>query len=81
MVRSWLVGLDALVKVTSEDPDTSEYYIGGYAKSTFFVKRFGIVASLASYPSEGVICELMENDKLFLRAPFLKHVWAPREAC
>ena len=61
-----LLGLNSLVHSVLEDPTTSNYLIGGFKQLSVEVQKFIVVASFASWTSEALLAELLEDDRLCL---------------
>ena len=66
VVFAQLLGLNSLVHSVLQDPASSNYLIGGFRQMTVAVQKFIVLASFASWPSEGLLAELMEDDRLCL---------------
>ena len=66
------MGLEQLVKLTKEDPNVSEVHLAGFARCRFLVKKYACVASLAAFPLEAFLLEVMEDDRLCRHLPALE---------
>ena len=69
-----LLGLNSLVHAVLADPDTTLYLIGGFKELSVEVQKFIVVASFASWPSEALLSELLEDDRLCLHYHSYKQV-------
>lgn len=72
LMRSLSVGLEQLVKLTKEDPNVSEVHLAGFARCRFLVKKYACVASVAAFPLEAFLLEVMEDDRLCRNLPALE---------
>lgn len=68
------VGLNALVSLVREAPHSSEYYLGGFDRCSEDVRTYAAIASVASYVPEGLLYELMEDDRVMENLPNLEQV-------
>ena len=66
MLHAQLLGLGSLVHAVLQDPDASQYLISGFAQLTAAVQYFLSVAAFASFPAEGLLAELLEDDRVCL---------------
>lgn len=66
ILHSLLLGLRSLMDAVLRDPNTSKYLIGGYRLLSPDVLHFISVAAFASTPSEGLLAELLQDDRLCL---------------
>ena len=66
LLHAQLLGLNSLVQAVIDDPDTSNYLIGGFRELSPAVQRFVSVAAFAAWPTEGLLEELLEDDRLCL---------------
>jgi hypothetical protein len=68
ILRSISIGLDGLVKMVLDDPVVSNYHLNGFSRSDFFARRYLAVAAFSCFPAEGVLQELLFDDRLLKRA-------------
>ena len=66
VLHAQLLGLNSLVHAVLVDPDTQKYLIQGFKQLSVEVQKFIVVASFASWPYEGLLSELLEDDRLCL---------------
>ena len=66
LLHAQLLGLNSLVQAVIDDPDTSNYLIGGFRELSPAIQRFISVAAFAAWPTEGLLEELLEDDRLCL---------------
>ena len=67
LVASLLLGIDDLVAVIRSG-GASDYFIGGFMRLTPDMKRFCVICAFSSYVSDGVLGELLEDDRIVRRA-------------
>jgi hypothetical protein len=61
------VGLEPLVASARRDPETSDFYISGFARLSQKVKEYLLRVSLVSYVPDNFLGELMEDDRVVKR--------------
>ena len=61
-----LLGLDSLVHSVLRDPKASDYHLGGFRRKSPKVMHFLCLASLSSSPADGLLGELLKDDRLVL---------------
>ena len=66
------VGLDHLVHAARQRPRHSNYYLAGYDRLTPDLRLLVSIASLASHVPDGVLHELLEDDRLAARTTHLE---------
>ena len=64
LVASLCLGLQGLVHMIRQSPDTSEYYIHGFGQLDNETLKYAIVAAMSSNVSDAVLVELLEDDRL-----------------
>ena len=64
LVASLCLGLQGLVHMIRQSPDTSEYYIHGFGQLDDETLKYAVVAALSSNVSDAVLVELLEDDRL-----------------
>ena len=72
LTASLLLGLDGVLSMIRAKPENSDWYIGGVAHLSADARRYAVVASLAAVVPDVVLLELMEDDRLALKA---RAVW------
>eukprot|EP00974_Lingulodinium_polyedra_P086938 8427626-Lingulodinium_polyedra.AAC.1 len=72
MVVAQLTGIQSLAAAVMADPRASNYYIGGFQRLSPEVLEFMAMAALASYPSEAVLADLLEDDRVPMRVAALE---------
>eukprot|EP00969_Alexandrium_andersonii_P180255 7966838-Alexandrium_andersonii.AAC.1 len=72
LVIGLLTGVDSLAAAVLADPQASNYHISGVERLTEKSKHFALVAAFSSYPPEGVLAELMEDDRAVERIEVLE---------
>jgi hypothetical protein len=68
------VGLDHLVAFTRKDPQATDYHLHGYVNLTAPLKKYAILASVASNVPDAVLAELLVDDRVALRAGELRQL-------
>ena len=72
-IRSLLVGIDGLVKLTEQNDAVCRWHLAGYFKrSSSSVKAYLGVAAAAGRPSESMLYDLMQDDRFLKR---IHHCW------
>jgi hypothetical protein len=67
--RALMIGVDQLVQIAEADDGVAKWHLAGYnKKSSAAVRLYLCVAAFGSRPSEGLLVELMEDDRLLLHA-------------
>jgi hypothetical protein len=66
LIRSLMIGLDYLCKMVFKDGNT--YNLHGFKRVGYEVRRFAAVGSLGMWAIERFALELLEDDRLLLRA-------------
>ena len=74
MVLAFATGLDSLAKFVLADKQAPKYHLNGFSKLSARSRRFIAVAALASYPSDSLLAELLEDDSVVPRLQFLQDV-------
>ena len=64
MVASLCLGLQGLVHMIRQSPDTSDYYIHGFGQLDDETLKYAIVAAMSSNVSDAILIELLEDDRL-----------------
>ena len=67
LVASVSLGMQGLVKHIRDRPQTSDYYIHGFARLDNDALRYAIVAALASNLCDSVLLSMLEDDRLARR--------------
>ena len=67
MVAAYLTGIESLVQELLDDRSQTKHYINGFKKVGQAEKRFLCQVALGSYPSDGVLQELLEDDRVCRR--------------
>lgn len=89
LCASMAVGIHLLVGMVMGDDSLSKYYIGGFARMTPEIAHYVTVASIAGWPCEALMAEVLTDDRLLRRSEslanvffdevrFVVHVGAPR---
>ena len=66
-LRSLLIGIDQIVRITVRNDAISKWHLGGYQRrSTTEVRTYLCVAACAGRPSESLLLQLMEDDRFLL---------------
>ena len=74
-LRSLLVGIDGLVKLTEENDAVCRWHLAGYFKrSSKPVRVYLAVAAVASRPSESMLLDLMKDDRFLKKADHCKQI-------
>ena len=68
VIHAQLLGLSSLMRAVLADPSNSEYLVSGFRQLSPAVQFFISVAAFASWPSEGLLAELLEDDRLCLHS-------------
>ena len=71
LLAGFLTGVHSLVATVLAKPSESKYWLHGFEKLTPPALQFVAMAALSSYPSEGVLSELLEDDRVAKRADLL----------
>ena len=64
LVASLCLGLQGLVHMIRQSPDTSDYYIHGFGQLDDETLKYAIVAAMSSNVSDAILIELLEDDRL-----------------
>ena len=72
LVASLLLGLQALVQELLSTEGVSHYYLGGFQMLSESTCRLAVLASVAGYVPDAVLMELLEDDRVALRADTLE---------
>ena len=67
MVGSLSVGLHALVDLVQKDQSCSDFYLHGFGRLNERLKKFCVVASVASTTPDSVLMELLEDERVSAR--------------
>ena len=68
-VRALMIGVDQLVEIAEADDGVTKWHLAGYRKrGSAAVRLYLCVAAFGSRPSEGLLVELMEDDRLLIHA-------------
>jgi len=68
-LRSLLVGIDGIVKLTEQNDAVCRWHLAGYFKrSTSSVRVYLAVAAAAGRPSESMLFDLLQDDRFLQRA-------------
>ena len=72
-IKSLLVGIDGLVKITEENDAVCRWHLAGYFKrSTPAVRLYLAVAAVAGRPSESMLFDVLQDDRFLRRSD---HCW------
>jgi len=72
---SLLMGLEGVIKICKADEHCGFSHLGGYPKrANEYTKEYLLLAAYATYPSEAVVLELMEDDRLLRRSKEIKGI-------
>ena len=71
LLAGYLTGVHSLVASVLAKPSESKYWLHGFDKLTTPALQFVAMAALCSYPSEGMLSELLEDDRVAKRADML----------
>ena len=74
------MGLDEIVGAIRSDKKCSDYYIGGFERSNTSVRMYAAVAAVSSHVSDGVLYDLMKDDRLARKASLMRGVMAKEMA-
>ena len=74
IVACRLLGLDRWVEVVRSDPKASDFYIHGYGQLDENVCRYTTVASMTAPLPDGVLLELLKDDRVVRQLPVLKAI-------
>lgn len=76
-----LSGVHSLVASVLANPSASKFYLGGFQTLSSEAKEFVVVAGLAAYPSDAVLAELLEDDRVSRRLPELERALQDEIGC
>jgi hypothetical protein len=63
LLGSLCVGLEKLVLITRADPKATDYHLHGFSRLTSRLRKYAAIASIASFPADAVLLELLEDDR------------------
>jgi hypothetical protein len=72
LVASLTVGLEPMVKKLRADSKTSDWYLKGFSRLSEVTKKFAVVASVAANVCDGVLLELLQDDRVVLKLDVLQ---------
>jgi hypothetical protein len=64
LVWGLCIGLEAWVAMARADPSASDFHLHGFAKLTWSIKRYCVVAGIAAYAPDAVLAEILIDDRL-----------------
>ena len=67
-LRSLCIGIDKIAKLASDTDALSNWHLNGFKRATSEVRLYLALAAAAARPSEALLLELMEDDRLLLHA-------------
>ena len=67
-----VLGLDHLVQAARQKPRHSNYYLAGYDRLTPQLRHLVAIAAMASHVPDGILHELLEDDRLAQRSTHLE---------
>ena len=67
-LRSLCIGIDKIAKLASDNDAVSNWHLNGFKRATSEVRLYLALAAAAARPSEALLLELMEDDRLLLHA-------------
>ncbi len=68
------LGLRDLIGLIRADKAMSDYHMHGFACADNHVLRYAAVAAMSSYVSDEVLCALLKDDRLAVRAPACSNI-------
>jgi hypothetical protein len=68
MVAAHLMGLQSVVEAVLRDPRQLKYHLNGYTKLGQSEREFLAQAALSPYPADSLLAELLEDDRVAIRA-------------
>lgn len=71
LIASLSLGLENVIGRIRADKACSDYYIGGFARLSPHVLKYAATAAASAHVSDAVLAELLEDDRLAVRAPYL----------
>ena len=66
LIASLLLGLDELVRITRQDPASSDYHLHGYSQLSSECRQLAMVCAFASFPAEAGLELLLTDDRVAL---------------
>jgi hypothetical protein len=78
---SLCVGLQQLVQMTRADAHSTDYHLHGFARLCLSLKVYMVIASVASWVPDGLLFEVLEDERLVLRAAELQSVLLDELRC
>ena len=73
VVCSLAVGLQQLVQITRDDCKSTDYHLHGFGKISQHLKAYMVTSSVAAWVPDGVLYEIMEDERVCLRAVELQN--------
>jgi hypothetical protein len=67
LLGSLAVGLPQLVRITRDDPTTTDYHLHGFARLNSQLLEYVAIAGLGSYAPDAVLLEVLDDDRLSMR--------------
>ncbi len=67
-LRSLCIGIDTIAKLASDNAAVSNWHLSGFKRATSEVRLCLTLAAAAARPSEALLLEMMEDDRLLLHA-------------
>lgn len=76
LVASLVIGVDQVVAAALADPNSSNYHLHGFQRLTPVVRQHAVILGMASWPAEALQLDLLEDDRVALRAVALKEAFS-----